>query len=173
MKKENIDFVLKEDFDSKIVFRFKPRESTCHSFNETPPKTWKDVYKVYYSYEIFLVYKDDDLTLKLFDEPCDECSAIDGVAEICKRLSEGKQTITQTHNDKTYTKFLLNNEIRSIGSGVKWIIRTGYHKDKYEINLYNYFDVGYRFWLSKEQIGKFGDFLNECCEYMLAHGDPI
>lgn len=174
MKKENIDFILKEDYNSKIIFRFKPRESTCHSFNEVPPKTWDEVYKVYYSYEIFLTYKDEDnLTLKLFDEPCDECSLIDSVAVACKRLSEGKQTFSITRDDKTITKFLLNNEIRPLGSGVSWIIRPSTNKDKYEISLHNYFNVGYRFWLSKEQIGEFGDFLNECCEYMLKHGDPI
>ena len=33
--------------------------------------------------------------------------------------------------------------------------------------------IGYRFNLNKKRLKEFGEYLNSCCEYMLAHGDPI
>ena len=49
-KKRKIDFVLEESDTAKLIFRFYPRRSSCHSFGDEPPKDWSDVYKVYYSY---------------------------------------------------------------------------------------------------------------------------
>ena len=59
-KKRKIDFVLRESDTSKLIFRFYPRRSSCHSFGDEPPKDWNDVYKVYYSYSIIQVYKEDN-----------------------------------------------------------------------------------------------------------------
>ena len=53
-KVEHIDFIIKEDEYEKIIFRFLPRESHCHSFSDEPPTCWRNVYKVYYAYEIIV-----------------------------------------------------------------------------------------------------------------------
>jgi hypothetical protein len=58
-KKRKIDFIIKEDKFDKIVFRFYPRLSSCHSFGDEPPKSWNNVYKVYYYYKILNIYKED------------------------------------------------------------------------------------------------------------------
>ena len=44
---------------------------------------------------------------------------------------------------------------------------------EYEFKLFNYDNVGYRFSLKKEQMKDFGQYLLDCCEYMLQHGEPI
>lgn len=182
-KIENIDFVIEEHNDEKIVFRFRPRSSSCHSFGNEPPKEWKDVYKVYYSYQI-LFYGNATCEI-MYDEYCDECSVIDEVAARCKLLSEGKKQVTiirkdEFDEDETRTIKLLNDEMHPIGDGTSWFIRldpkrrTMSRQRLYEISLFNgYTNVGYRFWLTKEKIGEFGKYLESCCEYMLAHGDPI
>ena len=41
--KKKLDFILEQDEDERLVFRFHPRSSHCHSFNETPPKTWEEL----------------------------------------------------------------------------------------------------------------------------------
>ena len=102
-KKRKIDFVLEESDTSKLIFRFYPRRSSCHSFGEEPPKNWSDVYKVYYSYSVIFVGKEDNWHKTLFNCHCDECSMIGEIAERCKLLAEGKadkvgqskQTITE------------------------------------------------------------------------------
>ena len=83
-KKRKIDFVLEESDTAKLIFRFYPRRSSCHSFGDEPPKDWNDVYKVYYSYSIIQVYKEDNWHKTLCNCHCDECSIIDEIAERCK-----------------------------------------------------------------------------------------
>ena len=39
--------------------------------------------------------------------------------------------------------------------------------------MWDFDNTGYRFTLEKNELKAFGEYLNECCEYMLAHGDPI
>ena len=174
MKKErNIDFTLFEDKDEKIIFRFLPRQSNCHSFGSEPPKDWNDVYKVYYSYKIFHRWKDDNYHSVLFDCICDECSVINEVAERIKHIVNGESQVTVIRNNTEYTIELFNNEVFPIGDGVSWTINECSKKDLYQIVMYRYDDVGYRFYLEKEQLKQFGEFLNKCCEYMLVHGDPI
>lgn len=48
--KRKIDFILRNDEGFyKDIFRFYPRSTFVHSFNDNPPKNWDEVYKVYYS----------------------------------------------------------------------------------------------------------------------------
>ena len=176
-KKRKIDFIIKEDEYSKVIFRFYPRQSSCHSFGDEPPKDQSDVYKVYYSYSIIKVWKEDNSHEILYRCSCDECSAIDEVAAVCKYLSEGKKQITRTYpsnlGGETVTIKLLNREIFPFGYGTSWTIKNSHDKKNYKFELFGWNDVGYRFWLSKKRIKEFGEYLEECCEHMLAHGDPI
>lgn len=188
-KVDNLDFIIEEDDYKKIIFRFRPKDSSCHSFGNKPPKTWKEVYKVYYSYQILFYFKNSQGKLEkegriVFDEHCDECSVIDEVAERCKLLSQGKKQVVIIRktfdNENTRTIKLLNNEIYPIGDGTSWFIRldplrkTVSRERLYEISLFNgYYNTGYRFWLTKGKMREFGEYLKNCCEYMLEHGDPI
>lgn len=175
-KKKHIDFVLYEDNYEKLIFRFYPRLSSCHSFDENLPTKWEEVYKVYYNYRILKFYKYDrgyDGYDVLYDTRCDECSVIRTVAAWLKLLSEGKkEIIIDDAIIDAHTVQLLDNEIYDFADCTWWTIREGSH-DSYKFELFRYDDVGYRFWLPKEQAYEFGKYLDECCEYMLAHGDPI
>lgn len=172
-KKRHIDFILHKDEDSTIVFRFYPRQSSCHSFGDNPPTSWGDVYKVYYSYSVIQRY-DGGESKVLFNCSCDECSIIDEVAARCLLLADGNTNvdIVNPHSGKPCTIQLLNNEMHPMGYGVSWDIKH-HHKDVYVISIFNWNDIGYRFYLTRKELKKFGDFLNKCCEYMLAHGNPI
>ena len=172
-KVRKLDFVLSEDEHEVVIFRFRPRQSSCHSFVDKPPKSWDDVYKVYYSYSIIKKYKDDHKHRTLFDCYCDECSIIDEIATRCLYLANGQSSVEFTcpNNDEVITVQLLNNEIHPIGYGVSWDIKFQYNA--YWITLFNWDSTGYRFTVNKEQLKTFGEYLNNCCEYMLAHGDPI
>lgn len=172
-KKRKIDFVLYEDKDEILVFRFYPRQSNCHSFNDIPPTKWEEVYKVYYAYSIFRRWKDDNYVVALFDCGCDECSIIGEIANRIKLIIEGKKSVTVNHTGKEYTIELLNNEVQPFGDGVSWTINECRKSDSYEIVLWKYDEIGYRFYLEKNQLKDFGLYLQECCDYMLAHGDPI
>lgn len=172
-KVNKIDFILQDDEYETTIFRFRPQQSSCHSHNEKPPTSWDEVYKVYYSYAIIKKYKYDGHSRVLFNCDCDECSVIDEVAARCEYLANG-QTSVETkhpHTGETRTIQLLNNEVHPIGYGVSWDIKFQY--DVYCITMFNWDGTGYRFRPNKKKLKEFGEYLNECCEYMLAHGDPI
>lgn len=49
--KKKFDFVLDDDPGiNRTILRFYPRHTHVHSFNDDPPKSWEEVYKVYYSW---------------------------------------------------------------------------------------------------------------------------
>ena len=172
-KKEKIDFVLYEDYDEILVFRFYPRQSNCHSFNEVPPTCWGEVYKVYYAYSVFRRFKDDNYTEVLFECLCDECSIIDEVAYRIQFIVEGHKSITRIFDGKEYVIELLDKEILPEGDGVSWTIKECRDPGLYGIILWKYNEIGYRFSLDKDKLKEFGLYLQQCCDYMLAHGDPI
>ena len=58
-KRRKIDFFIHDNIHEKLIFRFYPRQSHCHSFGDEPPKSWNEVYKVYYAYSIIQQYKDN------------------------------------------------------------------------------------------------------------------
>lgn len=171
-KKRKIDFILNETDDEIIVFRFYPRQSKCHSFNDIPPKSWSEVYKVYFSYRIFKRYKDDNYTKTLLDVPCDECSEIKEMSSRIGYIVQGKKSLSVWCGEEEYIIKLLNNEVFPIGYGVSWIINE-LSSEEYSVTMWKYNNTGYRFVLDKDKLKKFGEYLNECSEYMLAHGDPI
>ena len=176
-KIDKIDFILHENKDKMLIFRFLPQKSSCHSFNDNPPTMWREVYKVYYAYEIIKVWKADNFVETEFYCDCDECSIIDEVSTRIKYIIEGKKTVTVNRSDEEYVIELLNNEMMPFGDGVSWIINevtnTWNKEIEYEIVLWKYGRYGYRFYIGKDTLKEFGEYLEECCEYMLAHGDPI
>lgn len=157
-----IDFILHENEFSKLVFRFLPELSHCHSFNEQPPKSWNEVYKVYYAYEIVEQWNYggfiDEFTR--FAAMPDECSIIDRVANFIEHFEEW------SFDHETFTP---------MGDGVQWKVRKDSFKNQqgFAFELWDYNNMGYRMFLPEEKCIAFAKFLNDCCEYMLAHGEPI
>lgn len=157
------DFVLFEDEDYRIVFHFFTRDSHCHSFNDDPPKSWNEVYKVYYSWSITDELLDNDGEVMesdvLFDIPWDECS----------RLTELP----------SYIKDVVYNEdvkvhLTSLGQPAsEWYI-SRVDEDTIKFTVWNDpLNVGYRFKLSNEKAKEFAWFLDNINQYMLEHGVGI
>lgn len=177
MKKRKIDFTIEDNEYEKIIFRFYPRQSSCHSFGDEPPKNKDEIYKVYYHYCVLNFLKDNDGSYDgyyvMYDSMCDECSVIDEVAIRLKYLSEGKKEVEVTHDNNTYTVKLLNTEIYEFADCTSWKIMEHRVCDMYKFELFRYDDVGFRFSLYKDRAYEFGKYLQSCCDYMLAHGEPI
>lgn len=176
-KINKMDFILHDDEFETVVFRFRPSKSSCHGFYDDPPSCWDEVYQVYYSYSIFVKYKYDNSSELLFDCPYDEDSMIGELASRCSHIADGQTSvdlkISDNDNDeRCYTLKLLDNEFHPIGYGVHWDIK---HivDDLYVIYAFRQNGVGYRFRLNQKRMREFADYLNKCCEYMLAHGEGI
>lgn len=186
-KQRKLDFILEERDDYKLIFRFYPRQSSCHSFDEKPPTKPEDVYKVYYSYAIIEQSRwepDEPWESEiLFYQYCDECSIIDEIGEICLLLSKGIEEFTTSDNRIIP---LLNDCKHAFGMGTNWFITKhtcieyGYEEDNedietiyYRFMLFKYNGVGFKFTLKKDKIKEFGEYLLKCCDYMLKHGNPI
>jgi len=172
-KRKYIDFSIYDRDNEKVIFRFYPEESNCHSFGDEPPKSWDEVYKVYYSYAILQKFKNDPSPRTLFKEHCDECSVIDEVAARIKLIVKGQEIFHgKSPNGEEYEIPLLNKEVFPMGQGVGWVINK-ISEDTFGIQMWNWNDTGYRFYLKKDKLKEFGEFLEECCEHMLENGDPI
>lgn len=185
-KKRKIDYIIEQADDERLIFRFYPRKSSCHSFGNEPPKNWDDVYKVYYSYAIIKQWKfnpeDQWESEVMFHEDCDECSIIDEVGHRCLLLANGLEVFKREDGKEIQ---LLNQRIFPFGMGTEWTIskRTcvefGY-KDEDDIKhiyyifvLFDYGNKGFKFVLKQENMKSFGEYLLGCCEYMLTHGNPV
>ena len=178
-KKRKIDYIINQTDDERLIFRFYPRQSHCHSFGDEPPKSLSDVYKVYFSYAIIKQWKfnPDDIWKSeiMFYERCDECSIIDEVGQRCLILADGTEVFKR---DDGIEIQLLDKCILPFGMGTNWTIskikNTYYLKHTYyEFTLFDYFDRGFRFSIKEKDMKSFGEYLLGCCEYMLAHGEPI
>jgi hypothetical protein len=182
-KKKKIDYIIERSYDRRLIFRFYPRQSSCHSFGDEPPKNWSDVYKIYYSYAVIKQWKfnpeDQWESEIMFYESCDECSEIEEVGQRCLLLADGIEVFKRDDGREIQ---LLDNRILPFGMGTNWTISKNTWTDwenesikhtYYKFTLFDHFDKGYRFKIKQEDIKAFGEYLLGCCEYMLAHGDPI
>ena len=182
-KKRKIDFIIKQSDDERLIFRFYPRQSSCHSFGDEPPKSWSEVYKVYYSYAVIKQWKfnpEDQWDSEImFYENWDECSIIDEVGQRCLLLANGTEVFRRKDNREIR---LLDKPIIPLGMGTNWTISKNTYTDweetdkeytYYKFTLFDYFDKGFRFNIDEKDIKAFGEYLLGCCEYMLAHGNPI
>lgn len=182
-KKRKIDFILNKSKDERLIFRFYPRQSSCHSHSDNPPKSWSEVYKVYYNYAIIEQWRyGDDSPWKsevMFNSNCDECSIIDEIGHRCLLLADGLE-IYKTDDGREIE--LLNQRTLPFGMGVEWTITkktcTNWEDEDtkdtyYTFTLFDWWGKGFKFTLNDKNTKAFGEYLLECCEYMLAHGDPI
>lgn len=176
-KLKHMDFMLYEDDDKRIKFRFYPRHSHMHSFDEEPPKTYKDVYKVYYSWGIMVSTNNSwDNKPKwtpyhmVFLMNCDECSAITELSyiikEVIKNKTEYKQVVTfgQPGSDwllHYYEAYIFNEDEQS-------------HNEFLEIHVFNNIkDKGFRFYMPIQKSYEFCSYLDKVNEHMLENGEPI
>lgn len=96
------------------------------------------------------------------------------------QLAECKTEYSREIDGELHTWQLLDSGMFSFGMGVSWKI----HKyqiwidedtaeDRYEIQMFDRKNICYRFSLNLEQLKEFGQYLLDCCEYMLAHEESI
>lgn len=157
------DFTIDKNEDFETIFHFFTRDSRCHSFNDDPPKTWKDVYKVYYSWSI------TQNMLGMDDEVVESEVLIDVVWDECSRLTDLSDCI----RDMIYNK-KENIYLAPLGQPA-----SEWHIDRIanDTLLFTVWedprDTGYRFRLSDETAEEFAQFLDEVNQYMLEHGVGI
>ena len=154
--KRKLDFVIYESDTYRMTFRFYPKKSHCHSFNDELPKTWPDVYKVYYSWAILKQLKNEngniEKTVILFMAHCDECSVIDEISARCDLLSRRVERVERKdYTGENYRINVLNNECFSMGMGVSWIIRKTID-GSYIFEVWNFSNNGFRFVLPFEKV---------------------
>ena len=158
-----IDYIIEESDSFKVIFRFYPQESSCHGFGDVPPTNWRNVYKVYFHYEIIeenLAFGESKV---VFSSCHDENSIMKSIAKVMSAIS---------NNEKEACKYL--GEIYWALGGVGWKIDEISSKlNQYRITLINDEDEKYELYCNNLELGYFADYLDKCCEYMLAHGDPI
>ena len=90
----NLDFVLVDGvrWVPRVIFRFYPCHSHMHSFDENLPKSYEDVYKVYYCWAVLERQVDDKgdpigNSNRIFGMDCDECSAITELGGAIKEIA--------------------------------------------------------------------------------------
>lgn len=166
--KRKLDYIIESDDDCRLIFRFYPRSSSCHSFNEEPPKSWGEVYKVYYSWAILIQFFDEEgairCTKTVYSDDFDECSRIDEIATRCKYLSKGEEKVELEHQGDKYTIDLLDTNVIPIGMGTTWKISKREYNDidyghhiSYLFEVWGYNEQGYRFYIPQEKIKEFGE----------------
>ena len=180
-KIRHLDFMIREDEDLRIKFRFYPRSSHMHSFDENPPKTFKEVYKVYYAWCIMVSHKysweeEWDPYERVFNMYCDECSALEYLRYSIQEVIAGaKDTDTVMTMGQPGSDWEL-----SYRRGSSWPdYETGdiHHdpeKDRLHVNVWNnWTECGYRFSMSVDKAKGFVKYLDDINQYMLEHGEPI
>ncbi len=165
--KKKLDFIIESDGCERTVFRFYPRSSRVHGFDETCPTSWDAVYKVYYTWAIIRQYRWSEGnnwgdTEILFDMYRDECSALTYLADEIRALPLDEDVSVPSFGDSLWDiKFSSGDREKKIHSYFKfavWNRGTG---------------QGYRFYLSRKNTRKFVKYLDYVQQYMLEHSVPI
>ena len=176
-RKKHIDFQILDSSKIKVIMRFYPRRSNMRGFNEEVPKSFDEVYKVYYSWAILesrnMAWEDEEPRWgkykKVFSMNWDECSVIfEVLSGAIKSVIEEKE------------KHL---GLVSLGQpSSEWILE--YHEvaDLFKENLRdwvsfmvfnNWTSKGYRFNLGIDAVEDFKNYLNDINSYMLRHSVDV
>lgn len=147
---------LRHKLNDEFYITFRPEDTNIHSFDNNPPKTWNDVYKVYYSYKIEEVwsFEDEYSCETVLDTGFDECSCMPYLAEVLEHFDdEAKNNILK---------------VRPFGDGVDWEIERFYLEyqkmNYYTFKLFNG-SIGCRFTLSEKELYDFIVWLKYINEY--------
>ena len=155
--KRKIDFILRNNEGFyKDMFRFYPRSTSVHSFNDNLQKNWDEVYKVYYSWAILRQY-DYGKTEKMLYFSCDENSEIPNLSNLIRQVIKTKKDLVvraagQPAGDwyiyyKTY--YTLDNE-----------------EDYLEFHIFNSFThQGYKFIFTLDDCNKFCKYIDKVNDY--------
>ncbi len=165
--KRKFDFIIWDNKDYyRDIFRFYPRQTHVHSFNDVPPKSWKEVYKVYYSWAIIRQYYDENgkifSSAKLFNMDFDECSIIPDLYGIINYVDETEDI----YDMPTWGQPAADWTIQKIK-----ISENNIYYQFYVFN--NVTNQGYRFRLDSDEKDLFCKYLDSINEYALAHGEAI
>ena len=157
------DFVIKETNRYTIVFRFYPEKSSMHGFHDEPAKSFREVYKVYYTWDIIKISNDRRRKPeRMFGLSCDENSALlslDELIEWC--IIERKRNLKR----------------RSFGDGSSWELTYRYagYAEQSQIMFVVFdmdSDLGFRFQLAIPKAREFASYLETINQYMLEHSVP-
>lgn len=160
--KQKIDFVLKNVKGIyRDVFRFYPRRTHVHSFDHNLPKSWEEVYKVYYTWSIIRQYYDGNENEKIVDSKIifeidyDECSMLPNLSDIIKEVIKTGETfdyptIGQPSADWCIKRHRWDNKIEN----------KDYEFYKFQV-FNNWTNQGCRFELNKDNTLKFCNWLDK------------
>lgn len=184
-KLNHIDFIISEDKYEKIKMRFYPKSSNMHSFNKYPPKTFDDVYKVYYSWAIMKSYNNSfsdseenwSAYERVFCFDCDECSAITNLSYVIRHIIRYKRKSTKLLSfgqpgsvwNIFYEKVF---DFQNDDYDSEWAHIPERDYLRFEV-WNNYTDIGYMFNLPIKKAHAFCEYIDSINQHMLENGDPI
>ena len=155
---KNFAFLLKRNENETIGFRFFPERSHVHGFGDECPKTWDEVYKVYYDWSIYMTDLDKRSSFYVWDEG----SALADIAAAITKLAAADKTDSASFN--------------AFGDGADWDIRYFVNKEcdmhSFEFGVWNH-HRGFRFYLDRDDALRFAAFIRKTLAYMLEHSEPI
>lgn len=169
--KRKIDYIIYSSNNERIVFRFYPRQSHVHSFDDNPPSSWRGVYKTYFAYSILHQWRwspdSSWISNIVYKETCDECSVLDEIPMVISEILN-----KDIENDFTMIP---------LGMGTSWdwkykpSITVGERitSPAWTISLWRWDNVGYKFTLEEKQLIEFKEYLDYVLDYMLKHGEGI
>lgn len=172
--KQKIDFVLEDEKDIyRDIFRFYPRRTHVHGFEDDPPTNWSKVYKVYYTWAIIRQYYDDENNIivpeeseTLFEIECDECSMIPNLSDIIRRVMNTGETFDYPTFGQPAGDWRIDPYTYKDFHG------KSYETYKFQV-FNNWTNQGVVFTLNKEETLKFIDYLERINQYALEHGEGI
>lgn len=155
---KNFAFLLKKNDSETIGFRFFPERSHVHGFGDECPKTWDEVYKVYYDWCIYMTDFGERSSFYVWDEG----SALADVAAAITKLAAADKTDNVSFN--------------AFGDGADWDIRYFVNKESdmhdFEFGVWDH-HRGFRFYLDRDAALRFAAFIRKSLAYMLEHSEPI
>ena len=164
--KKKIDFIFEDSGNNRKIFRFYPRRSHVHGFDDECPKNWKEVYKVYYAWSVIWQYRWDDSyewdSRTCFEMECDECSELVYLKDHILNLKPNETVDIPSLSAALWRiKFFAGDLHRRI-------------RPYYEFTVWErYSGRACCFWLSRKETRQFVKYLDYVQDYMLEHSEPI
>ena len=153
--KQKIDFILNENSEERMIFRFFPDISCNYCFDKYP-NSLEDIDIAYYTWAIIYQCKINNDWITKNEKKCEleEDSQLYLVSKACVNI---------------FNEDWFNQNVKYFcpaGCGVSWYF--------YKLNATDYFmfylignNIETRFILHKEKMIAFGEYLLNCCKYML------
>lgn len=168
-----MEFVLRNRPERQVVFKFYPEYSHMHGFGDEPPKTFQEVYKVYYCWGI--MEQSAERMTRRFYMDCDECSVLTELSSYIRtalKVHNRLEAVTfgQPGSDWTIQRFFIPDcELEEEQDENELTER-----DYVDFTVFdNYTNTGYRFTLSVNEAELFANFLDRVNEHMLERSEPI